>query len=124
MYGKMKMFEDMRREYAAFVELCKGTWAFTEEYARMNVAYLEDDRETLRGLLVQLETHVGEGLVTAFSIAIGYFRLGENDKGFQWLERSYLRRESGLPGITVFPDFYGVRNDPRYLDLVKRLGLD
>jgi serine/threonine-protein kinase len=124
MYGKMKMFEDMRREYAAFVELCKGTWAFVEEVARMQIAYLEDDRETLRGLLVQLETHVGESLVNAFSIATGYFRLGENDKGFLWLERSYSRRESGLPAIAVFPDFDGVRTDPRYLDLLKRLGLD
>jgi hypothetical protein len=61
--------------------------------------------------------------ITAFSLARYYFYLGENDKGFEWLERSYSRREVGFPWITVEPDFDGVRTDPRYLDLLKRLGL-
>ena len=125
LYGKMKMFEEMRREYKLWVELLKGSWPLAELYARASMAYLEDDKETLRKLLPELETHVEEEQgVDAFSIAAYYFYLGENDKAFEWLERSYSRKESGLHLITVGPDFDGVRTDPRYLDLLKRLGLD
>ena len=50
--------------------------------------------------------------------------MGENDKGFEWLERSYARKEPNLMYIKCYEDLDGVRTDPRYIDLVKRLGLD
>jgi TolB-like protein len=125
LYGKMKMFEEMRREYEAWVELRKGSRPLAEKGARASMAYLEDDKETVRGLLPELETHVGEEQgIDAFTIASYYFYLGENDKGFGWLERSYSRREGLLLWITIEPRFDNVRSDPRYLDLVKRLGLE
>jgi len=125
MYGKMKRFEEMRREYETWAELLKGDWPLAEEFARAQMAYLEDDKEALRGLLPELETHVGEeNGISALDIASYNFYLGENDKGFDWLERSYSRREAGIPWITVSPWLDNVRTDPRYLDLLKRLGLD
>jgi len=124
MYGKMKMFEEMRREYKAWVELLKGSWPLAETIARTDMARLEDDKETVRKLLPELEIHIREehGL-HAFSVAEYYFYLGENDKGFEWLEHSCSRKEVLIPWITVNPDFDSVRTDPRYLDLLKRLGL-
>jgi TolB-like protein/Flp pilus assembly protein TadD len=125
LYGKMKMFEEMRREYKAWVELLQISDPLVETYARVNIAYLEDDKETVRKILPELEAHFGEEEKShlAMGIARHYFRLGENDKGFEWLERSYSRRESWLLWVTVDPDFDGIRTDPRYLDLLKRLGL-
>jgi hypothetical protein len=121
----MKRFEDMRREYATWVELREDSWPLAEKFARAQMAYLEDDKETFRGLLPEAETHVGEeNGMDAYSVAMGYFYLGENDKGFDLLERSYSRMERGLSSITIDPALDGVRTDPRYLDLVKRLGLD
>jgi tetratricopeptide (TPR) repeat protein len=133
MYGKMKMFEEMRHEYAAWVELRKDSRPLADKAARAQMAYLEDDKETLRGLLPELEAHVGEenGIDTLFPgytpmviIAGYYFYLGENDKGFECLERGYSRKEPLLLDITNWPAFGGVRTDPRYLNLLKRLGLD
>jgi TolB-like protein len=125
MYGKMKMFEEMRREYEAWVELRKGSLPLADKSARLSIAYLQDDKETFRELLREIEIHFGEeNGPGACEIASDYFYLGENDRGFEWLERGYSRREPALLWITVWPDFDGVRNDQRYLDLVKRLGLD
>ena len=133
MYGKMKMFEEMRREYAAWVELLIDTRPLAEKAARAQMAYLEDDKETLSGLLPELESHVGEengidalfpGYTVMVILAIYYFYLGEHDKGFECLERAYSRKEPLLLDITYWPAFDGVRTDPWYLDLVKRLGLD
>ena len=124
LYGKMKMFEEMKHEYKAWVTLCKDSFPLAETFVRARIAYFEDNKETVRRLLPELEAHVGgEEGTGALNIASYYFYLGENDRGFEWLERSYSRSESWLLWVTVDPDFDGIRTDPRYLDLVKRLGL-
>jgi tetratricopeptide (TPR) repeat protein len=125
MYGKMKMFEEMRREYEAWAQLRKASWPLAEKYTHAEMACLEDNKEKLRGLLFELEAHVGEEHgIDASTVAVYCFYLGENDKGFAWLERSYSRREVGLLYATFDPRLEGVCNDPRYLDFLKRLGLD
>jgi hypothetical protein len=91
--------------------------------ADATIAFYEDDRQTLIGLLPQLgglvESAPGS---TASLIAAFYFYLDETDKGFEWLERSFFRGED-ISSITYDPDFDGIRTDPRYLNLLKRLGL-
>jgi hypothetical protein len=120
----MKMFDDMRREYATYLELCQDLWPHERLYVDMSIAHLQDDREAFKRLLTELESHFGEDRGPgALAIANGYFYLGDNDKGFEWLERSYAKKEPGLTYIKSGEDLDGVRNDPRYLDLVKRLGL-
>jgi hypothetical protein len=52
-----------------------------------------------------------------------YFHLGEIDKGFEWLKRAYTVKED-LSDIKYEPDYDEVRADPRYLDPLKRLGLE
>jgi TolB-like protein/Flp pilus assembly protein TadD len=127
-YGKMKMFDDMRREYATHVELLQSSSPIARMAADADIAYLEDDKQTIRRLLPELETHfqnAGTQLLRSGAVWIAgfYFYLGEKDKGFEWLERSYSRREFFLLEITYDPQFDGVRTDPRYLDLLKRAGL-
>jgi adenylate cyclase len=129
-YGKMKMFDDMRREYATHVDLLRSSSPTARMTADADIAYLEDDRQTVRRLLPELETHFQDvGMqpllgMGAIWIAGYYFYLGENDKGFEWLERSYSRRELHLLDIKYDPHLDSVRTDPRYLDLLKRLGLE
>ena len=123
-YGETKMYPDMRHEFAVMAELEQDSWPFARTYADFYTAYYENDRETCRTLLPKFEAHFGKEMwPDALRIAEAYFCLGENDKGFEWLERSYSRREP-LGGIKLTPQLNGVRTDPRYLDLLKRLGLD
>ena len=123
-YGRMRRFEEMTREYEAWVDLRRGSLPLAEEYARLNIARFRNDNEAFRKLLREIESHFGEENGPAgYEIASDYFYLGEKDKGFEWLEHSYSRREHILLWITIHPDLDGVRTDPRYLDLLKRLGL-
>jgi hypothetical protein len=91
--------------------------------ADATIALFEDDRQTLRRLLPQVEDLVEGPGNTASLIATFYFYLGEIDEGFEWLERSFSRGED-ITGIKWDPDFDGIRTDPRYVDLLERLGLD
>ena len=48
--------------------------------------------------------------------------LGKNDEAFQWLEKAYVER-SAVSSIYVEPQFDGLRSDPRFRDLLRRVGL-
>jgi TolB-like protein len=123
-YGRMKMIDVAKREYSVWVELNKDSVPLAQLYADMSMALLTDDKKTVSKLLLEEEAHFhderGPG---AFSISAIHFYLGEKDMGFEWLEKSYSKEEFALTGIQVDEFLDGVRSDPRYLDLVKRLGL-
>jgi TolB-like protein len=124
-HGRMKEFTSMKREFADFVKLEQTSSPFARTTADFYTAYYENDRQTCRNLLPELEAHAGKvKWLDASGVALAYFGLGENDKGFEWLERSYSRREASLMQVKLRPELDGVRDDPRYLDLLKRLGLD
>ena len=123
-YGCMKMFDDMKREAAIFVELVQKMYPLARTGMDATIACLEDDLQTLKGLLPMLETNLEESLTDAYGIACFHFHLRENDEGFEWLERSYARRESSLMRLRWDWDFDRVRDDPRYLDMLKRVGFD
>ena len=52
-----------------------------------------------------------------------YLGLGNNEKAFAWLERAYGERSQILQCVKVHPFFDPLRGDPRFADLVRRVGL-
>ena len=57
-------------------------------------------------------------------VAAVYARLGKKDKAFAWLEQAYQAREGILLGmVNSDASFNNLHGDPRYSDLLKRLGL-
>src|SRR2546425_2895197 len=123
-YGRMRMFDDMRREFMTGVGLVQASYPQVAKLTDAMIAYLEDDKEKVRRLMPELEAHIGEPLSSDALLMAGLcFFLVENDKGFEWLEKSYSRRESSLLSIAVDEMFDAVRADPRYQNLLERLGL-
>lgn len=62
-------------------------------------------------------------LFPPFVIATFYARLGNNDETMKWLEKGYEERDFRMTLLSVSPDFDGVRSDPRFRELVRRMGL-
>ncbi|HEX9764599.1 MAG TPA: tetratricopeptide repeat protein, partial [Candidatus Acidoferrales bacterium] len=79
-------------------------------------------REAAR-ILDQLKRLSQQRYVRAEAFAVVYVGLGENDRAFDWLERAYQERSCWLPFIKLNPLFDGLRSDPRYGDLLRRLNL-
>jgi len=52
-----------------------------------------------------------------------YFRLGDVDKGFAWLEKALQERSNGIVYLPVDAFMDGVRDDPRYRHVLERIGL-
>jgi serine/threonine protein kinase/Tfp pilus assembly protein PilF len=59
----------------------------------------------------------------AYQVGDVYAWRGEEDKAFEWLERAYQQRDSGLNGIAYDPLLAGLQSDPRYGALLKKLEL-
>jgi hypothetical protein len=54
---------------------------------------------------------------------MGHAAIGDFDRAFTALERAYQARSSGLIYLHLDPGFMPLRADPRYADLVRRIGL-
>jgi TolB-like protein/class 3 adenylate cyclase len=52
-----------------------------------------------------------------------YAALGENDKAFEWLEKSIHKHEESLCCLKVDPKLDYIRDDPRFNLLIKKIGL-
>jgi TolB-like protein/Tfp pilus assembly protein PilF len=122
-YGMMKMYDQMDKEAEAYARCFQDIAPHIRTYIDVLRAYLKGDKETARRLLPELEAHPKETFTTATEIADFHFFLGDIDKGFEWLEQAYSNRERLLLFIQWNWFFDGIRTDPRYLDLLKRLGL-
>jgi TolB-like protein/DNA-binding winged helix-turn-helix (wHTH) protein len=61
--------------------------------------------------------------VRPLEVAQLYARLGENDKAFEWLEKAYQERGQGIAYMKVEPSLDGLHSDPRFQELLRRLGL-
>jgi serine/threonine-protein kinase len=61
--------------------------------------------------------------IAAANLALAWTALGDHDKAFAWLERAYADRLFLLRMITVEQGYEPLRKDPRYTDLVRRMGL-
>ncbi|GAF89119.1 unnamed protein product, partial [marine sediment metagenome] len=77
-------------------------------------------REVLQELLRQAD----ERYVRAGDIAGIYAALGQDDEAFEWLERAYQEREPQLAWLKVDRRWDGVRDDPRFSELLRRIGLE
>ncbi|MBA3599764.1 MAG: hypothetical protein H0W45_00785 [Acidobacteria bacterium] len=49
--------------------------------------------------------------------------LGDRDAAFLLLEKACVERDPNLPFIAVSPDYDDLRSDPRFTDLLRRVGL-
>ena len=61
--------------------------------------------------------------VDFYQVAPTYAGLGDKDEAFRLLEKGYAQHSATMPwlGIDVF--WYGMHADPRYADLLRRMGL-
>jgi tetratricopeptide (TPR) repeat protein len=73
---------------------------------------------TLAELQVRASTYVPPTFIAAT-----YFAANDKERGFAWLERAYSERDDTLDDIKTDPFIAPYRSDPRYADLLRRMGL-
>ena len=74
------------------------------------------------GILSELKVLAIERYVSPVDFAIVYAGMGDVDSTFDWLQKAYRARATR---VSELPSMYfdSVRSDPRYQDLMRRIGL-
>ncbi|MDQ3063836.1 MAG: protein kinase [Acidobacteriota bacterium] len=88
----------------------------------LGAAYAKSgERGRAQAILKRLET--SGSYVSPGELAILYAALGEQEQAFESLERAYAMRDAQLQFLRVEPAFDPLRSDPRFQDLLRRVGL-
>jgi len=74
-------------------------------------------------IIPQLEDTVRNEGIGRYEIALVYAGLGRKTEAFKWLEEAYKVHDEGLTYIKVEPCLDPLRDDPRFKDLLSRVGL-
>ena len=88
-------------------------------YALAKSGRKDEARAVLKGLLKSS----AERYVSPYHIALVYNGLGERDEALARLERAYAQHDQGMVFLKVEPRLNNLRSDPRFQDLLRRLGL-
>jgi eukaryotic-like serine/threonine-protein kinase len=74
-------------------------------------------------ILKQLKDRSRQSYVPAYNFAEIYIGLGDKEKALALLEKAYADRSMLLTFLKVDPEFDSLRSDPRFKDLLRRVGL-
>jgi TolB-like protein/DNA-binding winged helix-turn-helix (wHTH) protein/Tfp pilus assembly protein PilF len=120
-YEQKSMPEKAIDELKKAVSLSGGSSLYVSSLAH---AYaIAGRRSEAEMLLRQLNERAQNTYVPSFHIAIIYAGLGQKDQAVVWLEKGYQERSTWMVWLKVDPRLDVLRSDPRFQDLLRRVGL-
>jgi len=121
--GDAYVEKQMYREAVdSYLDGCAKTGFSTQDISKFRKAFeLSGIKGFYRALLEHFKA-VPKSAVH-FSIAALHARLGEKDEAFQLLDKAYAERSGEVVFINEIPSFNNLRSDPRYANLMRRVGL-
>ncbi len=84
---------------------------------------LSGRREEALKILDELKGSSKEGYISSYDIALIHLGLGQKDQAFEWLEKAYVEHSESLRYLKADPRHDSLRPDPRFADLLRRVGL-
>ncbi|HSF24283.1 MAG TPA: protein kinase [Blastocatellia bacterium] len=120
-YGEKGMFNEAEADFKKALSLFEND---TETMSAMGYVYAAAGRiEDARKMLDRINAVAKESYVSPYSLARIHVGLGEIDEAFEWLEKAYQERHGILTYLKVEAAFDRLRPDPRFADLLRRIGL-
>jgi TolB-like protein/DNA-binding winged helix-turn-helix (wHTH) protein/Flp pilus assembly protein TadD len=116
-YEQQHNFASALAEIDRAPSLCNGGKCFG---LQGQVLALSGDK---RGALEALGQVQRRSYASPWHAATVYANLGDKEQAFAWLEKCYQTREHDLVFSRLWPMFDSLRSDPRYEDLMRRVGL-
>ena len=118
-YLQKHMYAEAVAELKKAVQLSGDSPTCIANLARAYVA--SGERGEALTLLGNLKKRSNPGYSNATEIAMIYASLGDTDQAMTWLEKGYQERFN--PGVLLRPGFDPLRSDPRFQNLLRRIGL-
>jgi TolB-like protein/DNA-binding winged helix-turn-helix (wHTH) protein/Flp pilus assembly protein TadD len=117
-YLQKHMYDEAIAELQKAVQLSSGGPTCMANLARADAA--SGKRSEAEKLLGDLKKRSSPGYSHGSEIAVIYTSLGDTDQAMNWLEKGFEERFN--PGVLLRPGFDPLRSDPRFQNLVRRIG--
>lgn len=123
-----KIYLRQRRYMEAIAELNKArefSGGNTETISLIGYTWaVSGDRAKAQTALDELKSASTQNrYVPPYNVAIIYNGLGQKDEALAWLEKAYEEHDARLTFIKIEPRWDPFRSDPRFTDLMRRIGL-
>lgn len=119
-YERKKMYAQAIAEFERSWQISGGS---PEPKSLLAYTYaVSGKRAQARRLLDELKEMSTRQYVAPKHVALVYAGLGEKDEMFEWLEKAYQDRDISLTFIKVEPRWDEYRAEPRFADLLRRVG--
>jgi eukaryotic-like serine/threonine-protein kinase len=79
-------------------------------------------KDEARAILREIKEQSKRAYVPSYFSALVYAGLEDKDRAFEWLERAYQERSTVLAYLNLDPRLANLRADPRFSDLLRRVG--
>jgi TolB-like protein/Tfp pilus assembly protein PilF len=120
-YEQKQVLDAATEEFKKAISLSGGSPLMRAALGR---AYAESQKEQKANEMPnELNELAKRQYVSAYEVATIYVALGNKEQAFQLLEEAYAEHSFHLVYLNVSPQFKSVRSDPRFQDLVQRIGL-
>jgi serine/threonine protein kinase/TolB-like protein/Tfp pilus assembly protein PilF len=120
-YEQKQVLDAATEEFKKAISLSGGSPLMRAALGR---AYTKSQKKhEANEMLNELNELAKRQYVSAYEVAKIYVALGNSEQAFQLLEKAYAEHSFHLANLNVCPQFKSVRSDPRFQDLVQRLGL-
>ena len=118
---------NFKGQFAEAIAECEKARGLNDDPAVLSflaIAYARSGkREEAMKTMGQMHELAKQRYVPAYGFGNAYAALGDRDQAFKWLERSLQDRGWEITYIRVDPGIDSLRSDPRFNDLVRRVGL-
>jgi TolB-like protein/serine/threonine protein kinase/Tfp pilus assembly protein PilF len=120
-YEQKQVLDAATEEFKKAISLSGGSPLMRAALGR---AYAKSQKKhEANEILNELNELAKRQYVSAYEVAKIYVALGNSEQAFQLLEKAYAEHSFHLANLNVCPQFKSVRSDPRFQDLVQRIGL-
>jgi tetratricopeptide (TPR) repeat protein len=121
-YVQKRMFEEAVTEFNAAIDISNGESNYV---AALGYAFAaEGKRMQAEEILEKLNVLSQNTIVSSLSLAMIYSALGDKEQALDRIEKGIEEREEKVAYIKVDPAFDSLHAEPRFIDVLKKIGLE
>jgi TolB-like protein/Flp pilus assembly protein TadD len=122
-YEQKGMFQEAITTFERAITVSQGPPKAMAMAGLAHVYAVSGRKTEARKILAELQRLSEHSYVPATGTALIYAGLGDKDQAFAWLDKAYEEHSFQLNILNVEPRFDPLRSDPRFTELLRRMGL-
>ena len=121
-YQQKKMFEQAIKDYQSALELSPNNPNFLAALGHVYAS--SGNTSAAHNILDTLFVENKKEPVSPFFFALVYAGLNDKENALKWLEKAYEEKSGSVRYLKMEPRLQNLRNEPRYSELMKKIGLE